>query len=99
LPGAAAPGTVAPRYDFPSAKSIPPVSIMAPEPAPPRDPAAEPASQSAAAAPASVTPVPPRRPPQVRSAPRARAAVPRPDLGDPADGALGRVPPPPSSIR
>jgi hypothetical protein len=100
LPGAAAPGTVAPRYDFPSAKSIPPVSIMAPEPPPPRDPATDPASQSAAAAPASVTPVPPRRPPQVRSAPPPpRAAVPRPDLGDPADGALGRVPPPPSSIR
>ena len=102
LPGAAAPGTVAPRYDFPSAKSIPPVSIMAPETPPPRDPAADPASQSAAAAPAapaSITPVPPRRPPQVRSAPPARAAVPRPDLGDPADGALGRVPPPPSSIR
>jgi len=103
LPGAAAPGTVAPRYDFPSAKSIPPVSIMAPEATPPREPSpqrdsapsGEPASQSAAVAPGSVTPVPPRRPPQVRAAPPPRAAVPRPDTGDPADGALSRVPPPP----
>ena len=105
LPGAAAPGTVAPRYDFPSSKSIPPVSIMAPEAAPPREPppqreqAAEPASQSAAVAPGapmSITPVPPRRPPQVRVAPP-RAAVPRPDAGDPiqADGA----PRPPAPVR
>jgi hypothetical protein len=103
LPGASAPGTVAPRYDFPSSKSIPPVSIMAPEATPPREPppqrdsvpAAEPASQSAAVAPGNVTPVPPRRPPQVRAAPPPRAAVPRPDAGDPIDGALSRVPPPP----
>jgi hypothetical protein len=98
LPGAAGPGTVAPRYDFPSSKSIPPVSIMAPEAPPPRDsaPAGEPASQSAAVAPGSNTPVPPRRPPQVRVAPPPpRVAVPRPDTGDPTDGALSRVPPPP----
>ena len=39
LPAAApGPGTVAPRYDFPSSKSIPPVSIMAPEAPPPREP-------------------------------------------------------------
>jgi hypothetical protein len=111
LPGAPGPGTVAPRYDFPSSKSIPPVSIMAPEAPPPREPppqrdpaaAPEPASQSAPVAPAapvSVTPVPPRRPPQVRVAPP-RAAAP-PAAGDPTDGALSRVPPPPfapSSVR
>jgi hypothetical protein len=105
LPGAAAPGTVAPRYDFPSSKSIPPVSIMAPEATPPREPpppreqapGAEPASQSAAVAPGSITPVPPRRPPQVRAAPPPRAAVPRPDAGDPpqADGVLR----PPAPVR
>jgi hypothetical protein len=38
LPGAAGPGTVAPRYDFPTSKSIPPVSIMAPEGPPPKEP-------------------------------------------------------------
>ncbi len=99
LPAASpGPGTVAPRYDFPSSKSIPPVSIMAPEAPAPREPRdVEPPAQSAAVAPSapgSVTPVPPRRPPQVRAAPP-RPAAPRPDAGDPADGPLGRVPPPP----
>jgi hypothetical protein len=37
LPSATGPGTVAPRYDFPSSKSIPPVSIMAPEGPPPKE--------------------------------------------------------------
>jgi len=63
------PAAVAPKYDFPSSQSIPPVSIMAPEPALPRQAVAPP--QAAATAPpvadAPVTPVPPRRPPQVRS--------------------------------
>jgi hypothetical protein len=100
LPAAApGPGTVAPRYDFPSSKSIPPVSIMAPEAPAPREPReAEPAAQSAAvapSAPASITPVPPRRPPQVRAAPPPRAPAARPDAGDPADGPLGRAPPSP----
>jgi hypothetical protein len=101
LPGAAAPGTVAPRYDFPSSKSIPPVSIMAPEAPPPREPresapAGEPAAQSAAVAPGapgSITPVPPRRPPQVRVAPPPRPAAPRPEPNDP-DTALSRPPGP-----
>jgi hypothetical protein len=99
LPAAApGPGTVAPRYDFPSAKSIPPVSIMAPEaPAPresPRD--AVPAAQSAAVAPSvptSITPVPPRRPPQVRVAPPPRAAAPLPQIDTPG------VPLGPASVR
>jgi hypothetical protein len=61
-----APASVAPRYDFPSAQSIPPVNIMAPEPSAPRPAAAAvPADASAQAA----TPVPPRRPPQTRTAP------------------------------
>jgi hypothetical protein len=63
------PASVSPRYDFPSSQSIPPVSIMANEP---RDGAG-----AAQAAPADSTPVPPRRPPQVRSAPRPAGA--RPD--------------------
>jgi hypothetical protein len=106
LPAAApGPATVAPRYDFPSSKSIPPVSIMAPEAPAPREPRdAEPAAQSAAVAPstpASITPVPPRRPPQVRVAPPPRAAAPRPDVADPADAPLSRAPPPfgPASVR
>jgi hypothetical protein len=107
LPSATGPGTVAPKYDFPSSKSIPAVSIMAPEGPPPKDPSREtapardvmpqsmpapPASQQAAAtppnadpnagaAPATSTPVPPRRPPQVRAPapPRAAAATDPPD--------------------
>jgi hypothetical protein len=64
------PASVSPRYDFPSSQSIPPVSIMANEPR---------GGSNAAAAPSdpNATPVPPRRPPQVRSAPRPAAA--RPD--------------------
>jgi hypothetical protein len=61
-----APASVAPRYDFPSSQSIPPVNILAPEPSGPRPAAtAVPADASAQAA----TPVPPRRPPQTRTAP------------------------------
>src|SRR5580704_10612995 len=37
LPSATGPGTVAPKYDFPSSKSIPAVSIMAPEGPPPKE--------------------------------------------------------------
>jgi hypothetical protein len=37
LPSATGPGSVAPKYDFPSSKSIPAVSIMAPEGPPPKD--------------------------------------------------------------
>jgi hypothetical protein len=111
LPSATGPGTVAPRYDFPSSKSIPAVSIMAPEGPPPKDstrdaapvrdvmpqamPAAPPSREAAVTPPAADptaatlappgTPVPPRRPPQVRAPapPRAAAATP----ADPADAA------------
>jgi hypothetical protein len=68
--GAATP--VSPGFDFPSAASIPPVSIMNPEPAQP--PATAPARPAAAPA----TPVPPRRP----AAPP-RAAAPRPGQSAP----------------
>jgi hypothetical protein len=94
-PAAPGPGTVAPRYDFPSSKSIPPVSIMAPEAPAPRD--SDPAAQSAAVAPSapgSITPVPPRRPPQVRIAPPPRAAAPLPPIDTP-----GVAPPSPTSVR
>ncbi|NVO17709.1 MAG: hypothetical protein HXX10_27100, partial [Rhodoplanes sp.] len=75
-PGAGQP--VSSRYDFPSAASIPPVSIMAPEPAGPppaaaaRDlPAPVPASPGAAppgAAAAQAAPAPPaRKPPPART--------------------------------
>lgn len=63
---------VSPRYDFPSAASIPPVSIMNPEPA--QTPAAAPPSRPAAA---PMPPTPPRRPPPPR------AATPRQGQGAP----------------
>jgi hypothetical protein len=72
--GSFAPASVAapvsplsPRFDFPSAASIPPVSIMSPEPG--QAPAAAPSQARPAAA---TTPTPPRRP----AAP-ARATPPR----------------------
>jgi hypothetical protein len=55
---------LSPRYDFPSAASIPPVSIMNPEPAQ----APAPPAASARPAAASAPPVPPRRPPPPRAA-------------------------------
>jgi hypothetical protein len=89
----APPPTVAPRYDFPSSKSIPAVSIMAPEPGAGRPPAEPPATQPTAqpGAPIDITPVPPRRPPQVRAGsppttPRAAAVRPEgPQVPPPAD--------------
>jgi len=68
-----APATVSPRYDFPSSQSIPPINIMVPEVAAPRAGAAPSAPPAAAPAEGSSqtanTPVPPRRPPQVRASP------------------------------
>ena len=85
------PATVSPRYDFPSAKSIPAINIMAPEPTTPSH------TQANAPAPAtaSETPVPPRRPAQARTTPprpaRERPApAAQPDV-DPADGTLPRT--------
>jgi hypothetical protein len=66
-PAASGPRPVSSKYDFPSAASIPPVSIMNPEPPPPKDPAAPPVN--AAAPPATATvPAPPKRP-QAQAAP------------------------------
>ena len=71
-PPGPAPLVVAPRYDFPSSQSIPPVNIMAPEPpaprlgAPPNGPSAAPSGGDGNPRPATA-PVPPRRPPQGRT--------------------------------
>jgi hypothetical protein len=76
-PPAAAPAStpVSSKYDFPSAASIPPVSIMNPEPGMPADTKAEkPESRPANA------PTPPRRPQQAasRPAPKPAPAAPHP---------------------
>lgn len=71
---------VSAQYDFPSASSIPPVSIMAPEPTPRSTTAA-----SSAPRPQAAAPVPPRRPP-----PRPPVAAARPPVAvgeAPTDGA------------
>jgi hypothetical protein len=60
---AAAP--VSPKYDFPSASSIPAVSIMNPEP-----------GTAPETKPAAVAPVPARKPPQHAAAPKPARAVP-----------------------
>jgi hypothetical protein len=65
----AGPPSVAPRYDFPSSQSIPPVNIMAPEPR-----GNGPSGAAADNGTAAPTPVPPRRPPQVRTPPVAAGA-------------------------
>ena len=70
----AEPRPVSSKYDFPSASSIPPVSIMNAEPALPKEAAAAQASASGGAAPGDRAPpteripVPPRRPPAARDA-------------------------------
>src|SRR4051794_7055874 len=77
---AAAPGSVAiplsARYDFPSAASIPPVSIMNPEPGMPPDAKGETKPE------AKTAPKPPRRPQQSatgpRPAPKPAPAAPQP---------------------
>lgn len=56
------------RYDFPSAASIPPVSIMNAEPPLPKEPAAA----AEGAAPAAKLPVPPKRPQTQAATPPAR---------------------------
>jgi hypothetical protein len=85
IPGSL-PLAVSPRYDFPSAQSIPPINIMAPEQPAPR--LAAPPSGQSATLPAdgnprqATTPVPPRRPPQGRAP--AAAAGSRPTAPHPA---------------
>jgi hypothetical protein len=85
--------TVAPRYDFPSSQSIPPVNIMAPEPA--LRPSVAPNGQSAAPSgdgnPRPAAPVPPRRPTQGRTP--AASAGSRPSNSHPAAPvAVGEAP-------
>jgi hypothetical protein len=92
-----APGTVAPRYDFPSSQSIPPVNIMTNEQPAPRVAAPAPPPVETVA-PGPATPVPPRRPPQVR-APSVSAAASR-GAAQPGDTPTdGSVPRPAAPIR
>jgi hypothetical protein len=83
-PAAPAPGSVATplsaRYDFPSAASIPPVSIMNPEPGMPPDTKAETKPATA--------PTPPRRPQQAASRPAPKPAPPAPPQIAPAAPAM-----------
>ena len=65
---------LSPKYDFPSAASIPPVSIMNPEPPLPKEARDAQAAQPAAASPTErKVPAPPKRP-SARSEPPAAAA-------------------------
>jgi hypothetical protein len=66
-----APHPVDPRYDFPSAASIPPVSIMNAEPPPPKEQTGA-ASVQHGEKPAGNTPVPPKRPQAQAASPPAR---------------------------
>jgi hypothetical protein len=79
VPPAAAPAAApATKYDFPSAASIPPISIMSPEPAaPPETKPAPPAAPAAA-------PAAPKRPPHPAPRAAARTAPPPPQpIGPP----------------
>jgi hypothetical protein len=89
----AKPGTnFAGRYDFPSAASIPPVSIMAPEPG------GQQSSGTASSEAAAVTPTPPRRPTPQRAARPAPANPPTqlvpPAPSAPLPGSTGAAPRP-----
>jgi hypothetical protein len=109
MPAAGAPGapTVATplssKYDFPSAASIPPVSIMNPEPGLQPEGGAKSAAPSAASAAPASTPTPPRRPPQAGAARAQQAAAPArprpapPQRITPPAPAPAPVPPPPSA--
>ena len=66
-----APHPVDSRYDFPSAASIPPVSIMNAEPPPPKEQTGA-ASAQPGEKPAGNTPVPPKRPQAQAASPPAR---------------------------
>ena len=92
-PGSPAPAALAvsPRFDFPSAQSIPPVNIMAPEPQGPKNGQQAAPSGDGNPRPAA-TPVPPRRPPQGRAPAAAVGSRPHPAapvaVGEaPTDGA------------
>ncbi len=79
---------VASQYDFPSADSIPPINIMAPEPGP-RNGATTAQAPPGVAPRQATAPVPPRRPPQGHQPVAAsRPATPRPA----APVAIGETP-------
>jgi hypothetical protein len=59
------------RYDFPSSKSIPPVSIMNAEPPPPKEPV-NPGAHAAPEKTGATPPVPPKRPQTQAASPPAR---------------------------
>lgn len=95
------PAAVSPQYDFPSADSIPPVNIMAPEPGLRSGTATNQAPPPAGSPRTSAAPIPPRRPPQGRSPvaaarpPAHRPAAPAAPVavGDtPTDGAAPSTP-------
>jgi len=93
--GAAAPAPVmvSPRYNFPNSQSIPAINIMVPEPSAPRAGSASGVQPTAAPGETSTrsTPVPPRRPPQVRAP--STAAGSRPSSPPPAAPvAVGEAP-------
>jgi hypothetical protein len=75
-PAAAAPHPVSPQYDFPSADSIPPVNIMAPEPGP-RSATSGNGQPSGTVPRQATTPIPPRRPAQRTPVTAARPVPPR----------------------
>ncbi|HZP69132.1 MAG TPA: hypothetical protein VFB29_04235 [Pseudolabrys sp.] len=60
------------RYDFPSAASIPPVSIMNSEPAVPKEAGGSPASHAGTEKTGTTPPVPPKRPQAQAASPPAR---------------------------
>ena len=60
------------RYDFPSAASIPPVSIMNSEPSVPKEGASAPSNHTNAEKPGTSPPVPPKRPQAQAPSPSAR---------------------------
>lgn len=78
LPAAAAAEPLSPshpldsRYDFPSAASIPPVSIMNSEPAPPKETASAPGAHAGTEKTGTNPPVPPKRPQAQATPPPAR---------------------------
>ena len=63
-----APHPVDSRYDFPSAASIPPVSIMNSEPAAPKEHTGTTSAQAGGEKPAANPPVPPKKRPQAQAA-------------------------------
>jgi hypothetical protein len=95
-PSSVAGAPVSSKYEFPSAASIPPVSIMNSEPA---QPVTAPAAAAASPAAAPREAREPRRPPGVRPAPAARAAAQEPPArAAPTARASAQEPPAPVQL-